>query len=39
MLLPSHFMAIYHFIKQYHHKANLMDLIAAAGLAILLKLD
>ena len=32
-------MAICHFVKQYHHKANLSDLIAAAGLAILLKLD
>ena len=39
MLLPSHFMAICHFFKQYHHKANLRDLIAVIGLVILLKLD
>ena len=39
MLLPSHFMAICHFFKQCNHKANLMDLIAATGLVILLKLD
>ena len=39
MLLQSHFMAICQFFKQYHHKANLEDLIAAAGLVILLKLD
>ena len=32
-------MAICHFFKQCHHKANLRDLIAATGLAILLKLD
>ena len=39
MFLPSHFMAICHFFKQCHHKANLRDLIAATGLVILLKLD
>ena len=39
MLLPSHFMTICHFFKQYHHKANLRDLIAVTGLVILLKLD
>ena len=39
IILPSHFMAICHFFKQYHHKANLRDLIAAIGLVILLKLD
>ena len=39
MLLPSHFMAFCHFFKQYHHKANLRDLIAATGLVILLKVD
>ena len=32
-------MAICHIFKQYHHKANPRDLIAAAGLAILLNLD
>ena len=39
MLLPSHFMAICHFFKQYHHKANLRDLIAATGLVISFKFD
>ena len=34
MLLPSHFIAICHFFKQCHHKANLRDLIAVTALTL-----